>query len=160
MGPLAGFLEETGWTGFAFPRMNMKRDVLSNSIILGSIHGIWHIFADYLGNYNSLGSYWLPYFIGFFLHVVALRVLIVWVYENTGSLFLAILMHASSTGFYGLIIPITLSPENRAIFYLVYGIVLCIPAVAIILKYGRMLKEDVVVHKGARMRSGQVSYTP
>ena len=140
MGPIAGFIEETGWMGFAFPRMSMKGSILSNSISLGIVHGVWHIFADYLGNFNTLGGYWLPYFIGFFIHVVALRVLIVWVYANTKSLFLAILMHASSTGFYAFFISTSTSPENRAIFFIVYGIVLCLSAAAVSLKYGSTMK--------------------
>jgi len=143
MGPLAGFLEETGWTGFAFPRMSLKGSILSTSVSLGIVHGVWHIFADYLGNFNTFGGYWLPYFIGFFVHVVALRVLIVWVYTNSKSLFLAMLMHASSTGFYGFFISTAITPENSAIVYIAYGFVLWIPAVAVILKYGKTLEGSI-----------------
>jgi hypothetical protein len=87
-----------------------------------------------------LGGYWLPYFFGFCLHLVALRVLIVWVYSNTDSVFLSMLMHASSTGFYAILISTTMAPVNWAIFYNVYGVVLWIPAVAVILRYGKTLK--------------------
>ncbi len=139
-GPFAGFLEETGWMGFAYPKMKGRRSALSTSIYFGVIHGVWHIAADYLGNYHTFGGYWLPYFFGFFLHVVALRVLIVWVYSNTDSVFLAILMHASSTGFYGILISTTMAPVNWMIFYNVYGVVLCLAASAVALKYGRTLK--------------------
>ena len=140
-GLLAGVLEEIGWTGFAFPKMIKKTSILKASIYLGLIHGVWHLMADVLGNYNALGEFWLPYFVGFVLHVVALRVLIGWVYSNTGSLLLAVLMHASSTGFYGILISITLSPQNRMIFYIVYGIVLCITASVVAIKYGNTLKK-------------------
>lgn len=139
-GLLAGLLEEIGWTGFAFPKMIRKTNILKASIYLGVIHGFWHLMADILGNYNALGDVWLPYFVGFVLHVVALRVLIGWVYANTRSLLLAVLMHASSTGFYGILISTTLLPQNRMIFYIVYGIVLCITASIIALKYGKNLK--------------------
>jgi len=107
---------------------------------LGVVHGFWHLWADFLGNFGALGDFWLPYFVGFFLHVVALRVLIGWVYANTKSLLLAILMHASSTGFYAILISTTLSPPNRMIFYNFYGIVLCIAASVVALKYGKTLK--------------------
>jgi len=140
LGLFAGFFEEIGWTGFAFPRMSQTGNILSASISLGIVHGVWHVFADYLGNFNSFGGYWLPYFIGFFVHVVALRVLIVWVYTNTNSLFLAILMHASSSGFYSFFISRAITPESWAIFYLVYSFVLWIPALAVSLKYGKTLK--------------------
>ncbi len=55
MGLLAGFLEETGWMGFAFPRMSLKGSLLNASIYLGFIHGFRHITADFLGNFNTLG---------------------------------------------------------------------------------------------------------
>jgi len=139
-GPLAGFLEETGWTGFAYPKMKGKASALSTGICLGVIHGVWHITADFLGNSGAYGAYWLPYFFGFFLHVVALRVLIVWVYSNTDSVFLAMLMHASSTGFYGILISTTMAPMNRVISYNLYGFVLCLAASVVSLKYGRTLK--------------------
>jgi len=139
-GPLAGFFEETGWTGFAYPKMKGKASALSTGIYLGVIHGVWHIAADFLGNSSAFGAYWLPYFLGFFLHVVALRVLIVWVYSNTESVLLAMLMHASSTGFYGILISTTMAPVNSVIFYNVYGVVLCLAASVVALKYGRTLK--------------------
>ena len=139
-GPIAGLLEETGWMGFAFPKMKGKRSALGTAIIFGVLHGIWHIVADFLGNYNMFGGYWLPYFFGFCLHVIALRVLIVWVYSNTDSVFLAILMHVSSTGFYGILISTTMAPVNWVIFYNVYGVALCFVASIIALKYGRSLK--------------------
>jgi len=139
-GPMAGLLEETGWMGFAYPRMKGKRSALVTSIYFGVIHGIWHIVPDFLGNFNTMGGYWLPYFFGFCLHVVALRVLIVWVYENTESVFLSILMHMSSTGFYGILISTTMAPVNWVIYYNVYGVALCLVALIVALKYGKTLK--------------------
>ncbi len=140
-GPLAGFLEETGWTGFAYPKMSGKASVLSTAIYLGIIHAIWHFAFSFLGSSSDLGGYYFPYFFGSSLHIVALRVLIVWVYSNTGSLLLAMLMHASSTGFFGILISTTMAPVNWVIYYNVYGVVLWIPAVAVILKYGKTLKK-------------------
>ena len=139
-GPFAGFLEETGWTGFAYPKMSGKASVLSTSIYLGIIHAFWHLAASFLGSSNDLGGYFFLYFFGSSLHIVALRVLIVWVYTNTDSLFLAMLMHASSTGFFGILISTTMAPANWVIYYNVYGVVLCIAAAVVALKYGKTLK--------------------
>ena len=137
IGLMGGSLEETGWTGFAFPRMRLRRRVLGAALLLGVIHGVWHFLADFLANYGSMGgSYWVLTNAGFFLHVVALRVLIAWVYANTESLFLAMMMHGSSTGFYGLFTYNLVDPGLRAIFYLVYGAVLWVPAIVVIMKYG------------------------
>ena len=141
-GPLAGLFEETGWTGFAYPKMSRNASVLSIAISLGFIHGVWHFAFDFLAQSNFLGGFYFPYFFGFLLHIVGLRVLIVWVYENTRSLLLAMLMHASSTGFYGIIMPTTMGPVNWAIFYITYGIACCIAALVVVLKYGKTLKAE------------------
>jgi membrane protease YdiL (CAAX protease family) len=139
-GPLAGVLEETGWTGFAYPSMSKNASALSTAISLGIVHGIWHFLVWYLSQSGDLGVYWWPYFFGFCLHIVALRVLIIWVFENTGSLLLAMLMHASSTGFFVILIPTTMAPVNWAIYYNVYGVVLCIVATLVAMKYGKNLR--------------------
>lgn len=139
-GPLAGVLEETGWTGFAYPSMRKNASALSTAIRLGIIHGIWHFAVWYLSQSGELGLYWWPYFFGFCLHLVALRVLIVWVFENTGSLLLAMLMHASSTGFFMILIPTAIAPVNWVIYYNVYGVVLCVVAAFVAMKYGKTLR--------------------
>lgn len=139
-GLVAGFLEETGWMGFAYHRMGgLKRSILSTSLYLGLIHGVWHIVADFLGNYGSLGGYWVPYFIVFVVFMIVLRVLIVWVYTNTKSLLLAQLMHASSTGFLAVLIPMDLAPMNVFIFYSVYTVMLSVVAAIVVLKSGKNL---------------------
>ncbi len=142
-GPLAGILEETGWMGFAYPKMRGKASVLSTAITLGIIHGVWHFAFDFLAQYNYLGGFYFPYFFGFLFHIVGVRVLYVWVYENTGSLLLAMLMHASSTGFFGIIMPTTMAPVNWAIFYIVYGIACSLAALVVVLKYGRTLQSTL-----------------
>ena len=141
IGLFSGSLEETGWMGFAFPRMSLRQSILGPALTLGIVHGVWHFFSDFLANFGSMGPlFWVLFNAGFFMHVVALRVLIVWVYANTDSLFLTMMMHGSSTGFFGFFTFNLVDPELRAIFYLVYGVILWLPAIAVILKYGKTLK--------------------
>lgn len=140
MGLLAGPIEEIGWMGFAYPMMQSKRSVLRISIYLGLLHALWHILPSFLAIYHKLGAYWLFDFVGFLVFVTALRVLIVWVYANTGSLLLSQLMHASSTGFYGIFIPTDVAPANWVIFTWVYAVVLSVAAVVVVARYGRNLK--------------------
>lgn len=139
MGLIAGSIEEIGWMGFAYPMMRSKQSILRASIYLGIVHALWHIPPDLLAHFNEMGWHWLPYFSGFFVFVVALRVLIVWVYENTGSLLLAQLMHASSTGFYAILISVNIAPVNWAIFSCVYAVVISAAALLVVAKYGRNL---------------------
>lgn len=147
MGLLAGSIEEIGWMGFAYRMMRAKRSVLRTGLYLGFLHALWHVLPDFLSNYHALGSHWLPYFAGFFVFVMALRVLIVWVYANTQSLLLAQLMHASSTGFFAILIPVDIAPVNWAIFNWVYAVVLSAFAVVIVARYGRNLTRQPVMAK-------------
>lgn len=151
MGLLAGFLEETGWMGFAFPRMKSRYTILAASIILGMVHVLWHFAGDYLGASQARGASWLPHFVAFCVAMVAMRVILVWVYANTGSLLMAQLMHASSTGFLGILVPMSLSPELDTIFYLCYGVVLWGAAYIVIARYGKSLR-------GVEEKSGVYGY--
>jgi membrane protease YdiL (CAAX protease family) len=139
MGLFAGFIEEIGWMGFAYPKMRSKSGILRTCLSLGLLHALWHVWPDFVGNYQGYGKYWLPYFVGFFVHVMALRVLIVWVYANTESLLLSQLLHTSSSGFFVTIIPIAIAPANRAIFFPVYGLVLSAAAAIVVARYGKTL---------------------
>jgi membrane protease YdiL (CAAX protease family) len=41
-GVLAGFFEELGWTGFAYPRLRARFGGLGGAVLLGVIWGFWH----------------------------------------------------------------------------------------------------------------------
>jgi membrane protease YdiL (CAAX protease family) len=96
-GLAVGLGEELGWTGFAVPRLRQRHGVLATGLLVGVVWGAWHFPA-----FRESGSFagalpltlllaklcsWLP----------AYRVLMVWAYDRTGSLLLAVLMHASLT---------------------------------------------------------------
>ncbi|MCP5092775.1 MAG: CPBP family intramembrane metalloprotease [Gammaproteobacteria bacterium] len=150
MGLLAGAIEEVGWMGFAYPMMRSTQSLLRTSIYLGFLHALWHIVPDFLGNYHALGGYWFLYFTGFSVFVMALRVLIVWVYANTGSLLLAQLMHASSTGFFAILIPTNIAPASWAIFFCVYAVVLSLVAAFVVAKFGRNLTRGLTSDERSR----------
>ncbi len=147
LGLLAGFIEEVGWMGFAFPIMVKKTGVLGASLILGFMHALWHLPADFLGNWREFGLPWLTYFAGFFIFVIALRVLIAWVYVHTRSLFLSQMMHASSSGFLSVLVPIGVGGLNWTFFYTIYAVVLWAAAVFLIAKFGENLHTRQQGHK-------------
>ncbi len=136
IGLLAGFFEEIGWTGFATPRMRLKHSALAVGILLGAIHSLWHLAADYLGASGARGAYWMPHFTMFLVAMTAMRVLVVWVYTNTGSVLLAQLMHTSSTGSLSILVPLSLSPRNDTIFYGVYAVALWAAVLVVVGRYG------------------------
>jgi uncharacterized protein len=140
VGVMAGFFEEIGWMGFAYPRMAQKNTALKAAIILGVLHALWHIVADYIGASGLRGAYWLPHFMAMMVaSMTAMRVLIVWVYENTKSVLLSQIMHASSTGFLSVLVSTTISPAYSTLFYVVYAILLWGIVAALVKKYGKNL---------------------
>ena len=81
--------EEIGWMGYAFDPMQERWNALRASLILGIIWATWHVPLYVLA---GLDPVWIA---GQLLSLIAIRTLIVWVYNNTGrSVFAAILFHA------------------------------------------------------------------
>jgi uncharacterized protein len=114
-GVLAGFLEEIGWTGYATKKLTAKYSALDSALILGAIWGLWHApVVDFLGAAYPHGAYWLPFFLSFITIVMAIRILIVWAYSNTGSIPIAQVIHASFIGFLAVLAPIAVTPEQEA----------------------------------------------
>ncbi|MBA3910936.1 MAG: hypothetical protein C0524_13940 [Rhodobacter sp.] len=94
-----GALEETGWTGFATPRLLARHSVGVAGFGLGVVWTIWHSFADYVGNFATLGADWLIVFAVFWIAPLpAYRMLMTWVYSRTESVLISALMHAGYTG--------------------------------------------------------------
>lgn len=128
-GLVAGFIEEIGWMGFAFPKMTRQRPALAASVLLGLLWAVWHFPADYLANATARAA-WLTHFLAFIAAMTAMRVLIAWIYVGTESVWLAQLMHASSTGSLAIFSP-AVTAAQETLWYAVYAGALWI-AVAIL----------------------------
>jgi uncharacterized protein len=124
-GLLAGFFEEIGWTGYAFPRMRQYCGPFASAVLLGMLWGAWHLsVVDYLGAATPHGAYWFPFFLAFTAAMTAMRVLIAFLYTRTNSVLVAQLMHASSTSALAVFSPPRVSAGQEVVWYLVYGLVL------------------------------------
>ena len=121
-GVVAGFCEEIGWTGFAYPQMRARFGWLPAALLLGVLWGLWHLpVVDSLGAASPHGSYWPEFFAAFIAVLIAIRVLIAWTYEHTGSLRMAQLLHASSTGFLVILSAPRVTPAQEALWYIIYA---------------------------------------
>jgi membrane protease YdiL (CAAX protease family) len=121
-GLAAGFFEEIGWMGYAFPKLCSEHTQLASGVILGLLWGVWHLpVIDYLGTATPHRSYWIPYFFAFTAAMTAMRVLIAWIYANTKSVALAQLMHAISTGSLVALSPPRVTAAQEARWYAVYA---------------------------------------
>lgn len=124
-GCVAGFFEEIGWTGYAFPQMSANRNGFVAAIGLGMLWGIWHLpVIDYLGTATPHGAYWFRFFLAFAAAMTAMRVLISWLSTRTNSVVLAQLMHAASTGSLVVFSPPRVSAAQEATWYAVYTVAL------------------------------------
>jgi len=93
-GPLA---EETGWRGYALPRLQASRGALGSGLILGLLWTLWHA-PGFLVPGMALPPVPLDWVVvlNYALRVVSISVLFVWVYNNTkGSLLVSTLFHAA-----------------------------------------------------------------
>jgi uncharacterized protein len=92
-----GFLEELGWTGFAVPRIKLCYSLLATGLIVGVLWGAWHSPTSFWGSSDSAGAVSLAIYVpvALFSFLPPYRVLMVWVYDRTESLLVAMLMHAS-----------------------------------------------------------------
>lgn len=139
-GLVAGFLEEIGWMGYAFPKMRQTRSAVSAALMLGLLWSAWHLpVIDNLGTATPHGSYWLPYFLAFTAVIVGMRILIAWLYSNTNSVLLAQLMHASSTGSLVVFSPSHIKAAQEVLWYAVYASVVWITVGLVLVIYGRDL---------------------
>lgn len=91
---VSGIGEEVGWRGFALPQMQKRWSALHTSLLLGTIHTLWHLpFWTALGELDLFGwTYWILSWVW----ILALSIYITWIMNNTGnSLLMALLLHWS-----------------------------------------------------------------
>jgi membrane protease YdiL (CAAX protease family) len=103
-GLVVGLFEELGWTGFAVPRLRLRYGVFATGLIVGVLWGGWHVFLNGIYVSRAYSAELRPVVfvaargLGDMLGLLpAFRVLMVWVYDRTGSLLVVMLMHAGLT---------------------------------------------------------------
>jgi uncharacterized protein len=108
VGLLAGGFEEIGWTGYATPRLLARHQPGCAGLILGLVWAFWHLLVDFRYNAGSMGALWpLEFAVVYLATLTPYRILMTRVFARTQSLLLAILMHASFTGWLMVLFPMT-----------------------------------------------------
>lgn len=146
-GLVVGLFEELGWTGFVTPRLRLRHSVLSTGLIAGVIWGAWHILSNDIWAIHTISgalpptTYVIVNGLGFLIgQLVPFRILMVWVYEHTESLLLAILMHASLTASTFILGPLAIAGMPLLIYDLGLAIVMWSTAVVILIVYRKQFK--------------------
>ena len=90
--------EELGWQGYAYARLKNGKSAMNAALIIGTIWALWHVIP-----YVQLGrsADWIVWQC---LGTVALRVIMVWLFVNTGqNIFVAVLFHTMINMPWGLV---------------------------------------------------------
>jgi membrane protease YdiL (CAAX protease family) len=92
LGLIASFFEEIGWTGFATPELRKRHGGLATGLIIGLPWCVLHapLYAT-TGSGGIPPALYVP--VMAFSILLPYRVLMVWVYDRTQSVLMAILMH-------------------------------------------------------------------
>jgi membrane protease YdiL (CAAX protease family) len=130
-----GFLEELGWTGFAVPQLRRSHGVLGTGLIAGVMWGAYHFSVIFWATSPSpSGVLGLAILLAqLFAWLPAYRVLMVWVYERTQSLLVAMLMHATATAGMLILQPLAMAGTTLLLWLLAFAaawwLVVCLVAV-------------------------------
>jgi membrane protease YdiL (CAAX protease family) len=148
-GLIVGIFEELGWTGFAIPRMRRRYGVLSTGLLVGVLWGAWH-FIMFWEPCSFSGALPLAVLlVRLFSWLPAYRLLMVWVYDRTGSLLVAMLMHASLVASQLILMPLPLSAVPLLISILAWAAALWIVVAIIALADGGQFSRPLVWRRAA-----------
>lgn len=123
---MVAYMEELGWTVYAVDALQERRSALVTGILVGIMWATFHAPVWYLAGMSLQWCLWQA------LYVMALRVAMVWIYNNTGrSLFAMDLLHPGVFVWWylwpvsgaGLSIPSLYDPRNLALTMIVVVVV-------------------------------------
>jgi membrane protease YdiL (CAAX protease family) len=96
---ITAFGEEIGWRGFLVPQLAKRYSFGATALISGIIWSIWHYPAILFVEYNNAGA---PLWFGlicFTIFVIGISFIMAWLRLASGSLWPAVLFHASHNAF-------------------------------------------------------------
>ena len=142
VGLVVPFLEEIGWTGFAVPQLRERYGIAATGLIVGLLWGAWH-FPLFAGSASSSAAIPQPLYLTVLLFswLPPYRVLMVWVYDHTRSLFVGMLMHVPIVVGSFVLIPTTTS-EVVVTFDLIFAAALWAVVAAVAVANGGRLSRQ------------------
>lgn len=121
----SGFGEETGWRGFALPRLQKTHSALTATLIVAIFWVLWHVpFFFYLATYLQLGWAMFPIFA---LGILAGAIVLTWLYNSTNG---SVLMPAL---FHGTLNFVTATPASAGVIAAIISIVIMVWAVFVVI---------------------------
>ena len=124
--------EELGWSGFIIDPLQNRYGALKASLILGTIWAVWHIIPWSQAHQTTTWIFWQC------IATVFLRVIMVWIFNNTGKSVFAIVLFHAMINISPYLIPNYGSHYNPFIF----AVLLIITAIAVTLFWGTKTLAD------------------
>ena len=129
---LGGGQEEIGWRGYALDRIQSRFSALSSSLILGMFWACWHIPLWLMPGTSMPSTPFMP----FVLALLALSVILTWIYNNTGkSVGASMLTHGTTNAAHALF-PIFVAPGSGQPVYTSWALVCALVVVLITTRWG------------------------
>jgi membrane protease YdiL (CAAX protease family) len=147
--------EETGWRGFALPRLEAQYGALGGSLILGSLHALWHLPAYLAPGFILSGPFDMTVFVANSLAILAATLIWTWVVNNAqASILIAMLVHATSNATSALIPKLlpALPDDPWGAFKILGGLALLI----VVLTRGRLAYRRAVAQPGDGLQPAAV----
>lgn len=116
---LGGGQEEFGWRGYALPRLEARYHPVTATLILGVLWGLWHlpiVAADPEFQHGLDAAALLPVVALSLVSVVGYAFLLTWLFNRTGSVLIAILLHAGFNTANELLAPLPLDAVEGAAY--------------------------------------------
>jgi membrane protease YdiL (CAAX protease family) len=125
---LAGLLivivEEFGWRGYVLPRLQVRWNALTSSLILGVFWALTHLPNWFMppGDPNREDSFW-----AFAIQIVLACILYTWIFNNTGGSFLPVILAHTMSNSVGALIGVPdsyLTYQNWVLLLVVIPVVI------------------------------------
>jgi membrane protease YdiL (CAAX protease family) len=158
VGLAAGIFEELGWAGFAIPRLRLRHGVLATGLLVGVWWSAWHLLPNIWASRASSGELAVSVFLaatvfGVFVgYLTAFRVLMVWVYDRTESLLVAMLMHMSFTASLLILNPLGISGAALMTYSFALAAAVWVVVAAVAVANSRPLSRDALLRRVASER--------
>ncbi|MEX2400199.1 MAG: type II CAAX endopeptidase family protein [Rhodothermales bacterium] len=164
---IGGGRQEFGWRGFARPHLEKRYGPVSSTLILGVLWGLWHlpvVAADPEFHHGLDLAAFLPVALMSLASVAGYAFILTWLFNRTGSVLLAMLLHAGFNTAYELFVP--LPPEAVAgTAYTTLSVTMTLTLAAVVLVLiaatrGRLgYGEDHSVDRSRNELSGEINHS-
>lgn len=138
--PLISIGEELGWRGYLQPRMRKHFSLPVASVIVGVVWALWHMpgYIFKTGVVEGISFSW------FCAWVVSGAVIIGWLYERSGSVFVAVLFHTSANASFNMILVMP-NEAGSPILFQVFVVLAAITATAVMFLWSRSPPKPAVM---------------